>query len=91
MTIKKAVKMLDGFIEYKSKCRDAYGELRRKWETNPLGLYVIAKQLENLNGSELELLVYMKKQIVTTCKHPKKFRDIDPEGKLYCVGCNQNL
>jgi len=75
MTIKNAVKMLDGFIEYKSKCRDAYGELRRKWETNPPGLYVIAKQLENLNGSELELLVCVKEQIQPKCRHSKKMRD----------------
>jgi len=91
MTIKKAIKMLDAFIEYKSKAREVYSELCHQWYTNPNGLYRIAKQLENLNGSERELLVRLKEQIMTKCRHPKKMRDIGPDGKAYCVACNQDL
>lgn len=25
------------------------------------------------------------------CEHPNKLRDIDPDGKPYCMGCNQDL
>ena len=36
-----------------------------------------------------QLLHKSEKQI--KCKHPKKFRDVDPDGNLYCTGCNQDL
>jgi len=91
MTNKKAIKMLDAFIEYKSKAREVYSELARNWSTNPNGLYRIAKQLEGLNGGELEWLVRLKEQITTKCRHPKKMKGIDPGGKAYCMVCNQDL
>jgi len=75
MTIKKAIRMLDSFIEYKSKAKEAYSELSQQWITNPNGLYRIAKQLEGINGSELEWLVRLKGQIPRKYVHSKKIKD----------------
>jgi len=74
MTIKKAIRMLDAFIEYKSKAKEAYSELSQQWITNPNGLYRIAKQLEGINGSELQLLIRLKEQLAKKYMHLKKMK-----------------
>lgn len=37
MTVQKAIKILDDFMEYKVKCRDGFGELAQKCYTSPGG------------------------------------------------------
>lgn len=40
---------------------------------------------------EMEWLKILKKEIAPNCKHPKKLRDVDPDGNPYCMGCNLDL
>ncbi|HYL66176.1 MAG TPA: hypothetical protein VEU72_03385 [Nitrosopumilaceae archaeon] len=91
MTSKKAIEILDDFMKYKIKCSDSFAALSQKCYMIPGGVSGVAKQLENLNRGEFEILTSIRDEIQIQCSHPKKFRDIDPDGKPYCVGCNQDL
>ena len=90
MTTKKAIEILDWILNNKTKTKKEFYEpeiLNAKYETSA-NLY---RTLLQIAETDIHNLQAVKEQLVIKCKHPKKLRDVDPDGKLYCVGCNLDL
>jgi len=90
MTIQKAIQILDWILNNKIKTINEFykpGIIDAKYDLSE-NLY---RTLLKVAETDVYNLQAVKEQLVSKCKHPKKFRDIDPDSKLYCVGCNQDL
>jgi hypothetical protein len=89
MTIQKAIEIVDWWISTKQKIME---HLKNEWHYNTIEEATgVAKMIFDMDKVQLENLQKIRKELVPKCMHPKKFRDIDPSGKLYCVGCNLDL
>lgn len=92
MTIQKTIKILDYLIAIKIDMKTDFLDVKQSWNQN--GGEILKDIILIISGcmqSEINSLQMVRKQLVSNCKHPKKFRDIDPDGKPYCVGCNLDL
>ena len=92
MTIQKTIKTLDYLIAIKIDMKTDFLDAKHSWNQN--GGEILKDIILIISGcmqSEINSLQTVRKQLVSDCKHPKKFRDIDPDGKSYCVGCNLDL
>lgn len=92
MTITNAIHVIEKWIEKKSQAKKDFLDPDKTWNNSELAsLHELAHRLASLMNTEIDLLEIIKQELSIECKHPKKFRDVDPEGKTYCVGCNQDL
>jgi len=92
MTIKKTIQLLDYLIEKKTERKSDFLNQKHSWnQTDEKILKDAVSIVSRLMQDEIDSLEMVRKQLFPKCRHPKKFRDIDPEGKLYCVGCNLDL
>jgi len=90
MTVKKAIRILAWIQDNKTKTVKEFYEpeiLSSKSELG-VGLY---RTLLQATETDIHNLQAVKEQLVSDCKHPKKMRDKDPDGKWYCMNCNQGL
>ncbi len=89
MTVKKAIKMLDWWIEQKEL---GMKKLLKKWNYDSidesLGISKTLLQTDKTIVTNLELI---KAELIPNCSHPKKLHDKGPDGTLYCMGCNLDL
>ena len=84
MTIKKAIKLLDWWInqrEEKIKLLDT------EFKFNDLEITKVIFENEKTIIDNLKLIL---KEIVPNCKHPKKMQD-KCNGVKYCMNCNLDL
>ena len=87
MTVKKAIKILDWWINQKK-----YGleKLKEKWDYS-YDDYGITTTLLNADRITISNLDMIRQELVPNCNHPKKMRDKTPDGQWYCMNCNLDL
>jgi len=94
MTIEKALKTIDAAIQSKQDKKTGFLDPNMSWNKGNDTSSELAKGLAEAMEKDIEWFEAIKKQLLTkhpTCKHPKKLLDKDPDEKLYCMGCNQDL
>ncbi len=91
MSVKKAIKLLDIFLERNNKLADDLIDPTKPWNGSFDFITPLIETLADLTKDDTKVLELIKKQLQTNCKHPKKMRDKDPEGQWYCMDCNQDL
>jgi len=87
MTVKKAINILDWWIEQK---KHGMEKLKVDWNfyDDDHGL---AKTLLNVDKITISNLETIRNELVPNCKHPKKMKDRTPDGQWYCMNCNLDL
>jgi len=89
MTIKKAIKILDWWIDRK---RQTMEQLKQEWnysEQNPDS--EVSKMLFDMDNTIISNLEKIKKELILNYNHPKKMRDMLYDGTNYCMNCNWEL
>jgi len=89
MTVKKAIKILNYFIEQKNNHLASLSELEKSFSTKDT--VELTDQLRKNLDSELTILGMIQTQLLPKCRHPKKFQDRMKNGTLYCMNCNMDL
>lgn len=87
MTIQKAIKIIDWWINHK---KTSMSEFQEKWK-NSDDTYGVEKSLMDSDKTIIENLELIRKELVPNCKHPKKIRDRTANGQWYCMNCNYDL
>lgn len=89
MTVKKAIEILDWWINHKKQSME---QLRQEWNFDDYdkatGIAQILLESDRVTISNLEKV---RTQLVPNCKHPKKMRDRLSDGQWYCMNCNLDL
>ena len=90
MTVKKALEIVDWWIDTKHKIME---HLKNEWHYKTFEEATgVAKMLFDMDKVHLENLQEIRKELVPNCKHPKEDRDLDPSTrKPYCMACNWDL
>lgn len=89
MTLVKAIKLLDYYLDEKTKHHE--GILSLEISFSKKEPFEIAKLMRENLESEIEILKMLRAQIMPKCKHPKKYQDKMKNGSLYCMNCNMDL
>ena len=89
MTIQKALQGLDYFIKQKQLGSKNLLELEKSFQTTDG--FELAQMLQQNIEADIVFLEVIRKNLVIKCRHLKLDRDVDPDGNLYCMECNQNL
>ena len=84
MTIKKAIKILDWWINQRKE------SIKKLNAENIFNDSDITKILVDSDQRVIDNLKLIKKEIVPNCKHPKNMRD-KCGGVEYCMNCNLDL
>ncbi|MFQ5439877.1 MAG: hypothetical protein ACE5DL_00280 [Nitrosopumilaceae archaeon] len=87
MTIKKAIKILDWWINQK---KEAIQELEKDWNFSN-DYHGVGKKLLDMDKTIISNLEKIRKELVPNCNHPKKMRDRTANGQVYCMNCNLDL
>lgn len=85
MTVKNALKILDGYYEQKKNLKDGIKDPAQSWNIERDLMTQVAEMIADSIDTDLIVLNAIKKQIQPKCKHPKKSQDIDPDGNRYCI------
>lgn len=89
MTVKKAIQILDWWINHK---KESMEKLRKDWNIADIDKATgTEKIIFDAEKTEIYNLEVIKKELVPDCKHPKEWHDIDGTGQKYCTGCNLDL
>jgi len=81
MSVKKAIKLLDWWInQRKEKIKEI-----PNFNDTELGTTLLENEKTIIKNLEL-----IKKELVPNCKHPKNMRDTC-DGVQYCMNCNLDL
>lgn len=84
MTVKKAIKLLDLWIEHRE---ESIEKLNSEYIFND---FSITKTLVDCDQRIIDNLKLIKKELVPKCKHPKNMRDTC-KGVVYCMNCNLDM
>ncbi len=87
MTVKKAIKILDWWINQK---KDVVEKLTLEWNL-PNDSHGVGKTLLDVDKIIISNLEKIRNELVPNCKHPKKMRDKTANGQWYCMNCNMDL
>jgi len=87
MTVNKAIKILDWWINQK---KHGIEKLKEEWDYSDDD-YGVTKTLLNADRITISNLDMIRKEIVPNCNHPEKMRDKTPDGQWYCMNCNLDL
>jgi len=87
MTVNKAIKILDWWINQK---KHGIEKLKEEWDYSDDD-YGVTKTLLNADRITISNLDMIKKELVPNCNHPEKMRDKTPDGQWYCMNCNLDL
>lgn len=89
MTVKKAIQILDWWINHKQMTIE---KLRKDWNIADIDKTTGTEKLI-FDGEKTEIynLEKIRKELVPDCNHPKEWHDIDGTGQRYCTGCNLDL
>lgn len=88
MTTKKAVQIIDKFIENRT---EHIIDLQRP--ENNWGHGITAEMVKHditRMTHEIDVFKILRKEIAPSCKHPKEMHDVC-EGQKYCTVCNMDL
>jgi hypothetical protein len=88
--IKKAIKILDYLIDAHKRNSNGINNLIKDWNSDARGL---GESIASTHEDVAKCLVIVKECIEEKpkCKHPKKMRDRSPDGKWYCMNCNEDV
>lgn len=84
MTVKKAIKLVDLWIEHREE------SIKKLNSENIFNDFSITKTLVDCDQRIIDNLKLIKKELVPKCRHPKKMQDICA-GVKYCMDCNCDL
>lgn len=87
MTVKKAIKILDWWINQK---KEAVNKLKIEWDFQN-DSHGVGKTLLDMDQTIISNLETIRKELVPNCKHPNKMRDKTANGQVYCMNCNFDL
>ena len=87
MTVKKAIKMVDWWIDQRKKAID---EFKKNWYYKTEVEEVVKVMLQS-DETVIYNLEKIRAELVPQCKHPKKMIDTLPNGQKYCMNCNLDL
>ena len=85
MTVKKAIEILDWWIDHK---RQSMEKLKQEWHFDDDKPTEVAKMLIDSDKVTMSNLDKIRAQLVPNCSHPKKMRDTMSDGQVYCMNCN---
>ena len=87
MSVKKAIKILDWWINQKK-----YGmkKLQNEWNDSEDD-YDIIRTLLSVDQITVTNLETIRSELISNCKHPMNMQDKDPAGHKYCMNCNLDL
>jgi hypothetical protein len=89
MTVKKAIEILDWWINHKKQSME---QLKKEWKFDD---YDKATGVAQLLFESEQVAIYnletIRAELVPNCKHPKKMQDRLPDGQWYCMNCNMDL
>ncbi len=88
MTTKKAVRIVDEFIENRTKHIADLQRPEHNWG-NGITAQMIKHDIKHMTY-EIGVFKILRKEIAPNCKHPKKMHDIC-KGQKYCMNCNMDL
>lgn len=91
MTTKNALQILDHVIQRKSQKKSDFMNPEMPWNKGLGQVMEFSLQLASVMDDDIKILQAIREEIQPKCKHPKKDRDIDPDGKPYCMACNMDL
>lgn len=91
MTTKKAIKILDWFIEQQTNRAEEFVDPKKLWNKDYDFMRDFAHSISDSIQNEVKVLQILRKELVPNCKHPKKMQDIDSNGNRYCMNCNWDL
>ena len=86
MTVQKAIKILDWWINQK---QESIGTLHETWKFSD-DIHGVGKILLDSDKVIVSNLESIKKELVPKCKHPKNMRD-KVGNQWYCMNCNFDL
>jgi len=87
MTVKKAIRILNWWIEQKKR---GIEKLNEEWDFSDDD-YGVRKTLLHADRTIISNLDTIRNELVPDCKHPKKMNDRTVDGQLYCMNCNSDL
>lgn len=92
MTLLKAYKLVKLAVKDKEKKKKGLLNPAQPWNKGDISTMEFAKGLTEVIDNDIKWLKAIRKQLppMPKCKHPKELRD-KCDGKLYCMGCNQDL
>lgn len=98
MTVKKAIRGLDMFIENKLAGKKEMLDPEKLYNKNQDCITSLVRVMVGNLQNDIEWLQAIKRQLLPeqhrtkiVCRHPKKDHDTDPDGRKYCMNCNANL
>jgi len=62
-------------------------KLKEKWDYSDDG-FGVTKTLLNVDKITISNLETIRNEIIPNCNHPKKMKDMAPDGQWYCMNCN---
>ena len=92
MTLSKVYKLVNLGIKQKEETKQGLLDSKMSWNQGNELSKDFATGLAEFLAKDIEWLKILLKQLppLSKCKHPKELHD-KCEGKLYCMGCNQDL
>lgn len=94
MTVKKAIKLLDWWIENREKnLKVITAKVIKENAINADTEFEFPKIYNAILGNEqavIKNLKLIRKKIIPNCKHPKRMHDMC-DGIKYCMSCNLDL
>lgn len=91
MAVKKAIKILDSYIERNKQMVEVLANPAKSWNEKFDCMRELSKEMANLAKNDIKVFESIKQEIQPKCKHPKKMRDRSSDGQCYCMDCNQDL
>lgn len=88
MTTKKAVRIVDGFLENRTKHIAELQRPENNWG-HGIAAEAVAQDIARMTH-EIGVFKILRKEIAPNCKHPKKMHDTS-NGQKYCMNCNMDL
>ena len=92
MTLTKAYKLVRLAIEQKNATKQGLLDPKMTWNQGGEISKDLASWLADFLENDIDWLKAIMKQLppLPKCNHPKELRD-KCEGKIYCMGCNEDL
>ena len=92
MTLAKAYKLVKLAIEQKETTKQGLLDPKMTWNQGSEMSKDLVSGLADFLDNDIGWLRAIMKQLppLPRCKHPKEFQD-KCDGKIYCMGCNEDL
>jgi hypothetical protein len=91
MTVKTAIQLTEWLLQNNTKFRKGLLDPQMPWNKGDDIFKKLTSALAEITERDSKVLRAIRKELDGNCKHPKKLRQMDSVGNLYCMGCNQDL